>query len=63
MALRAQTFLGRINTEALSLMDDHISHWIEKSQIEPKHIFHVFGYERSHSGEEEEPVLITTIWY
>jgi len=61
--MQAQSFIGKISTEGLKLMDEHINGWLEKNDIVPKTINQVFGNERHHHHDMEEPVLVTTIWY
>lgn len=61
--MRIQTFVGKVGVEALQQMDDHINAWLESNQIEPKVVNQVFGYERPHEVSQDEPVLLTSIWY
>ena len=61
--MRAQSFIGKVSMEGLKLMDEHINQWVEKNDIVPKTINQVFGNERHHHHDSEEPVLVTTIWY
>lgn len=61
--MRSQTFVGKVGIEPLRLMDDQINSWMERNQVEPKLVNQVFGYERQHHHGDEEPVIVTTIWY
>ncbi len=61
--MRAQTFLGKMSIESLRTMDEQINAWLEKTQAKPRVINQVFGYERHHHHEGEEPVMVVTIWY
>jgi len=61
--MRIQTFVGKVSLESLKAMDEHINAWVEKNQIQPRVINQTFGYERHHHHEDQEPVLITSIWY
>jgi hypothetical protein len=61
--MRAQTFLAQISLESLRTMDEQINNWLDRTQARPKVINQVFGYERQHHHEGEEPVMVTTVWY
>jgi len=61
--MKGQTFLAKVSSESLKRMDEHINSWLERNKIEPKMINQVFGYQRDRSNDDEEPVVITTVWY
>jgi len=61
--MRAQTFLAKISMESLRTMDEQINSWLDRTKVRPKVINQVFGYERHHHHEGEEPVMVITVWY
>ncbi len=61
--MRVQTFLGKVSVEALHQMDEHINHWLETHEVEPRRITQTFGYERTRDGGAQEPVVVTSVWY
>ena len=61
--MRVKTFIGKVTTESISQMDEHINHWLEENKIEPKHITQSFGTGRHHEVASADPVLIISIWY
>jgi len=61
--MRVQTFLSKLSLEAIKQTDAHINEWLEKNNVEPKFANQMFGYERHHHHGEDEPVVITAIWY
>jgi hypothetical protein len=62
-AMKIQTFVGKVDMEALKQMDEHINEWLACNKIEPKQIQRVFGYERHPHHHGDEPVLVTSVWY
>lgn len=60
--MRAQTFLAKMSMESLRTMDEQINAWLDRTNVQPRLINQVFGYERHHH-EEEEPVMVVTVWY
>ena len=61
--MKIQTFVNKISLDALKQMDDHINDWLAKNGVVPQQVHQVFGYERHHHHTEDEPVLVTCIWY
>ncbi|MCX5771020.1 MAG: hypothetical protein NTZ09_12215 [Candidatus Hydrogenedentes bacterium] len=61
--MRAQTFLAKLSLESLRTMDEQINNWLDRTKARPKLVNQVFGYERHHHSEGEEPVMIVTVWY
>jgi hypothetical protein len=61
--MRVQSFIGKVTVEGLGQMDDHINHWIEEHNVEPKMIKQSFGYERARESSQQEPVVVVTVWY
>jgi len=61
--MKIQTFVGKASLDALKQMDEHINDWLAKHNVVPLQIHQVFGYERHHHHTEDEPVLITSVWY
>lgn len=61
--MRAQTFLAKMSMESLRTMDEQINTWLDRTGANPKLINQVFGYERHHHHEGEEPVMVVTVWY
>ena len=60
--MKIQTFIGKSNIEGLHQMDNHINEWIRRNKVKPITIHQFSGQERHH-GQNEEPVVITSIWY
>ena len=60
--MRAQTFLAKMSLESLRTMDEQINNWLDRTQVRPKLINQVFGYEHHHQ-DGEEPVMVITVWY
>ncbi len=60
--MKIQTFIGKSNIEGLHQMDNHINEWIRRNKIKPITINQFAGLERHH-GQNEEPVVVTSIWY
>jgi len=61
--MRVQTFVGKVSIESLRQLDEHINHWLETHEVEPKHVSQTFGYGAHREASTQEPVIITTIWY
>ena len=61
--MRVQTFLGKVSVEALNQLDEHINHWMEAHNIEPKHIVQSFGFDRHRESGSSQPVIVTSVWY
>ncbi len=61
--MQSHTFVGKVSAESLSLMDEHVNEWLTRNEVEPKQINQLFGYERPHHHDVEEPVVITTVWF
>ena len=61
--MRVQTFLGRVSTESMQQMEEHINDWLTEDNVEPKHIKQSFGYERANQSSVQEPVIVVTVWY
>ncbi|MCC6155504.1 MAG: hypothetical protein IT367_17175 [Candidatus Hydrogenedentes bacterium] len=61
--MRVQTFLGRVSTESMQQMEEHINDWLTEHNVEPKHIKQSFGYERANQSSVQEPVIVVTVWY
>lgn len=60
--MKVQTFVGKSNIEGLHQMDSHINEWMRRNDIKPVHICQSCGSERHH-GQNDEPVVIITVWY
>lgn len=60
--MKVQTFIGKSNIEGLHQMDVHVSEWMRRNKIQPLIINQFSGAERHH-GQNEEPIVITSIWY
>ena len=60
--MQVQTFIGKSNIEGLHQMDDHINEWMKRYKVSPDHIAQSCGQERHH-GQNDEPVVIITVWY
>ena len=61
--MKVQTFVSKLTVDALQQMDQNINRWMEVKEVKPIMVNQVFGYERPHEGRQEEPVLITSLWY
>jgi len=61
--MRVQTFVGKVTFEALQQMDEHINQWMATHNIEPKMVTQSFGYDKPREACQEEPALVTSIWY
>lgn len=61
--MRVQTFVGRLSTEALRQMDEHINQWLESHKVEPRFVTQTFGQQMHREVTAQEPVVITSIWY
>ena len=61
--MRVQTFIGKSSTEGLHQMDEHINHWLETHDIEPKLVTQSYGCGNHHEVSSQEPVIVTSIWY
>ena len=61
--MRVQTFLGKVSMDALRQMDEHINHWLETHQVEPKMVVQSFGHEKHREAGDEEPVVVMSVWY
>ena len=61
--MRVQSFIGKVSMEGLRQMDDHINHWLERHQVEPKKVTQCFGSEKHREANSEEPVVVTSVWY
>ena len=61
--MKIQTFVNKVGPEAFKQMDEHINDWLAKHDVVPQHVHQVFGYERHHDRPQEDPVLITCVWY
>jgi len=60
--MRIQTFIGKSNIEGLHQMDEHINEWMRRNKVNPTMVRQSCGQERHH-GQNDEPVVIITIWY
>ena len=61
--MRVQTFLGKVSMDSLRQMDEHINHWLETHNVEPKLVLQSFGQEKHREAGSNEPVIVTSIWY
>lgn len=61
--MRVQSFIGKVSSESLRIMDEQINQWLEKHQVEPKMVTTSFGCECHRLHEGKEPVLVTCVWY
>lgn len=61
--MRIQTFLGKVGMESLRQMDEHINHWLETHNVEPRFVVQTFGSETHREANSHEPVVVTSIWY
>lgn len=61
--MRVQTFVGKVSMEGLQHMDRTINEWLASRQPEILHITQTFGQERHREVSNEEPVVITSVWY
>lgn len=61
--MRVQSFLGKVHTEGLRLMDEHINEWMEHHNISPTQITQTMGMEIVGDASHSEPVVVTSIWY
>jgi hypothetical protein len=61
--MRVQTFIGKVSSESLRIMDEQINQWLRKNQVEPKLVNQSFGYECHRLHEGQEPVIVTSVWY
>jgi len=61
--MRVKTFLGKVNVEALRLMDEQVNEWLEENEVEPKLVTQAMGLEQFADTSHSEPVVVTSVWY
>lgn len=61
--MRVQTFLGKVNMEALRVMDEQINEWLTRHEVTPIHVTQAMGTEIVGDHSNMEPVVVTSIWY
>ena len=61
--MRVQTFVGKVGMDSLRQMDQQINHWLKQNNVEPKFVTQTFGYEPHREVNNNEPVIVTSIWY
>ena len=61
--MRAQSFLAKMSLESLRTMDEQINNWLDRTNVRPKLVNQVFGYERHHQDDGVDPVMVVTVWY
>ncbi|MCP4639123.1 MAG: hypothetical protein GY851_01750 [bacterium] len=61
--MHVRTFVGKVSVEALRQMDDQINKWLDAEKAEARHISQTFGYELHREAANNEPVIVTSIWY
>ena len=61
--MRVQTFVGKIGLESLRQTDQVINNWLKQNNIEPKFVVQTSGYEPHNDGNNQDPVVVTSIWY
>ena len=59
-AVRCKLFHSKITVAALEHMTSTINEWLDKDEIEVKHIGQVIG---TMEGKKPEPNVIITVWY
>lgn len=61
--MKVRTFMGKVNMDALQLLDDQINAWLEKEEIEPKNVTQAMGIEKYGDMAQAEPVVVISVWY
>jgi len=59
-ATRCRMFHSKIAIASLEFMENQINEWLDRNQIEIKHVGHVIG---TMEGKRPEPNLLVMVWY
>ena len=59
-AIRCRIFNAKVMVSAMEFMAEQINEWLDRADIEVKHVTQVLG---TLEGKTHEPNVIITVWY